>query len=91
MTSIRNNERSEDRYLDAARECILATGWTRTPLTDVARRAIAFATSTSERALCGRAIGSSTSGLLPRSIASTGSSASADASATSARPLNSEK
>jgi len=39
MTSIRNNERSEDRYLDAARECILATGWTRTTLTDVARRA----------------------------------------------------
>lgn len=36
MTSIRNNE---DRYLDAARECILATGWTRTTLTDVARRA----------------------------------------------------
>lgn len=32
-------ERSEDRYLDAARECILATGWTRTTLTDVARRA----------------------------------------------------
>lgn len=44
MASIRNNrnagERSaEDRYLDAARECILATGWTRTTLTDVARRA----------------------------------------------------
>ena len=38
MTSIRNN-RSEDRYLDAARECILATGWTRTTLTDVSRRA----------------------------------------------------
>jgi AcrR family transcriptional regulator len=38
MTSIRNNG-SEDRYLDAARECILATGWTRTTLTDVARRA----------------------------------------------------
>lgn len=36
MSSIRNNE---DRYLDAARECILATGWTRTTLTDVARRA----------------------------------------------------
>lgn len=36
MTSIRNNE---DRYLDAARECILATGWKRTTLTDVARRA----------------------------------------------------
>ncbi len=38
MASIRNNG-SEDRYLDAARECILATGWTRTTLTDVARRA----------------------------------------------------
>ena len=36
MTSIRNNE---DRYLDAARACILATGWKRTTLTDVARRA----------------------------------------------------
>ena len=36
MTSIRNNE---DRYLDAARGCILATGWKRTTLTDVARRA----------------------------------------------------
>lgn len=32
-------DRSEDRYLDAARECILATGWKRTTLTDVARRA----------------------------------------------------
>lgn len=45
MASIRNNTRSggdrsgEDRYLDAARACILATGWTRTTLTDVARRA----------------------------------------------------
>jgi AcrR family transcriptional regulator len=39
MTSIRNNGGSEDRYLDAARECMLATGWTRTTLTDVARRA----------------------------------------------------
>jgi AcrR family transcriptional regulator len=38
MTSIRNNQR-EDHYLDAARACILATGWTRTTLTDVARRA----------------------------------------------------
>lgn len=36
MPSRRNNE---DRYLDAARECILATGWKRTTLTDVARRA----------------------------------------------------
>src|SRR5512144_2600785 len=39
MASIRNTKRSEDRYLDAARECILATSWTRTTLTDVARRA----------------------------------------------------
>jgi AcrR family transcriptional regulator len=39
MASIRNNSGSEDRYLDAARDCILATGWTRTTLTDVARRA----------------------------------------------------
>jgi AcrR family transcriptional regulator len=39
MPSIRNNAGSEDRYLDAARECILAIGWTRTTLTDVARRA----------------------------------------------------
>jgi len=39
MPSIRNTARSEDRYLDAARACILATGWTRTTLTDVARRA----------------------------------------------------
>lgn len=36
MALICNNE---DRYLDAARACILATGWTRTTLTDVARRA----------------------------------------------------
>lgn len=39
MPSIRNKTQSEDRYLDAARACILATGWTRTTLTDVARRA----------------------------------------------------
>ena len=39
MPSIRHTTRSEDRYLDAARACILATGWTRTTLTDVARRA----------------------------------------------------
>lgn len=38
MTSTCNSS-AEDRYLDAARECILATGWTRTTLTDVARRA----------------------------------------------------
>lgn len=39
MSSHRHISRSEDRYLDAARACILATGWTRTTLTDVARRA----------------------------------------------------
>ena len=53
--------------------------------------ASAFATSTIERAFFGFAIGSSTSGLLPRSWSSRGSSASADASAASARPLNSAK
>ena len=37
MTSIRNNE---DRYLDAARECILDVGWRRTTLTEVARRGL---------------------------------------------------
>ena len=39
MSSIRNSRRSDDALLDAARACILATGWTRTTLTDVARRA----------------------------------------------------
>ena len=44
MTSIRHNgpEAStsrDDSYLDAAREVILAVGWSRTTLTDVARRA----------------------------------------------------
>jgi AcrR family transcriptional regulator len=42
MTSIRNNgERQSDqeRYLDAARESILAVGWRRSTLTDVAKRA----------------------------------------------------
>ena len=42
MTSIRHNpdaERSpEDTYLDAARDAILAVGWSRTTLTDIARR-----------------------------------------------------
>ena len=37
MPSIRHN--AEDRYLDAARENILAVGWRRTTLTDVAKRA----------------------------------------------------
>ena len=43
MTSIRHNpepDRSpDDAYLDAAREAILAVGWSRTTLTDIARRA----------------------------------------------------
>src|SRR4029079_10964424 len=43
MTSIRHNPESErspdDAYLDAAREAILAVGWSRTTLTDIARRA----------------------------------------------------
>src|SRR6476469_9440154 len=43
MTSIRHNSEvdtsPDDAYLDAAREAILAVGWSRTTLTDVARRA----------------------------------------------------
>ena len=47
MTSIRHKEpipapagvAPDDRYLDAAREAILAVGWSRTTLTDIARRA----------------------------------------------------
>lgn len=39
MTSLRNNASTGDRLLDAARDCILAVGWKRTTLTDVARRA----------------------------------------------------
>src|SRR5690242_15411032 len=43
MTSLRNKpdpaRSSEDLALDAARESILAVGWSRTTLTDVARRA----------------------------------------------------
>ena len=41
MTSVRNNSRAlpDDTVLDAAREAILAVGWSRTTLTDVARRA----------------------------------------------------
>jgi len=43
MTSIRHNPQGErspdDAYLDAAREAILAVGWSRTTLTDIARRA----------------------------------------------------
>jgi len=47
MTSTRHNDLApaspgiapDDRYLDAAREAILAVGWSRTTLTDIARRA----------------------------------------------------
>src|SRR3954471_8870339 len=43
MTSLRHNPdqaaSSDDAYLDAAREAILAVGWSRTTLTDIARRA----------------------------------------------------
>jgi AcrR family transcriptional regulator len=39
MTSVRNTAPSDDDVLDAAREAILAVGWSRTTLTDVARRA----------------------------------------------------
>jgi AcrR family transcriptional regulator len=39
MTSQRHNHHPDDDYLDAARAAILAVGWSRTTLTDVARRA----------------------------------------------------
>ena len=40
MTSVRHNTAvPEDAYLDAARDNILAVGWRRTTLTDVAKRA----------------------------------------------------
>jgi AcrR family transcriptional regulator len=47
MTSIRHKDLTpaapavapDDRYLDAARDAILAVGWSRTTLTDIARRA----------------------------------------------------
>lgn len=39
MTSIRHNPGPDDSLLDAARHCLLAVGWKRTTLTDVARRA----------------------------------------------------
>ncbi|MCW2761311.1 MAG: TetR family transcriptional regulator [Marmoricola sp.] len=43
MTSIRHKSQGptapDDGYLDAAREAILAVGWSRTTLTDIARRA----------------------------------------------------
>src|SRR3954470_10948252 len=38
MSSLRNND-AEDKLLDAARACLVAVGWRRTTLTDVARRA----------------------------------------------------
>lgn len=39
MPSIRHNGEPDDALLDAARDCLLAVGWRRTTLTDVARRA----------------------------------------------------
>ncbi|MGH3356570.1 MAG: TetR/AcrR family transcriptional regulator [Nocardioidaceae bacterium] len=39
MSSIRHISEQADVLLDAARHCILAVGWKRTTLTDVARRA----------------------------------------------------
>ena len=39
MASIRHNPGPDDSLLDAARHCLLAVGWKRTTLTDVARRA----------------------------------------------------
>lgn len=39
MASIRNSGTDEESLLDAARDCVLAVGWRRTTMTDVARRA----------------------------------------------------
>ncbi|TWP38942.1 TetR/AcrR family transcriptional regulator [Leekyejoonella antrihumi] len=39
MPSIRNSPIGDEVLLDAARECLLAVGWRRTTMTDVARRA----------------------------------------------------
>jgi AcrR family transcriptional regulator len=39
MTSLRHSAGPDDGLLDAARACLLAVGWRRTTLTDVARRA----------------------------------------------------
>lgn len=39
MTALRNSAISEEHLLAAARECLLAVGWRRTTMTDVARRA----------------------------------------------------
>lgn len=38
MTSFRNGSTDDENLLDAARDCILAVGWRRTTMTDVARR-----------------------------------------------------
>ena len=38
-TSTAGTSRADDGYLDAARDAILAVGWSRTTLTDIARRA----------------------------------------------------
>lgn len=39
MAIVRNTATDEDSLLDAARDCVLAVGWRRTTMTDVARRA----------------------------------------------------
>jgi AcrR family transcriptional regulator len=39
VSSLRNITASDDTVLDAARDCLLAVGWKRTTLTEVARRA----------------------------------------------------
>ncbi|MBB2894767.1 TetR/AcrR family transcriptional regulator [Flexivirga oryzae] len=39
MAALRNKTIGDERLLDAARECLLAVGWRRTTMTDVARRA----------------------------------------------------
>jgi AcrR family transcriptional regulator len=39
MTSLRHTRSDRDRYLDAARDCLLDLGWRRSTLTEVARRA----------------------------------------------------
>ncbi|WP_149359956.1 TetR/AcrR family transcriptional regulator [Lolliginicoccus suaedae] len=39
MSASRHRSINEDAILDAARDCVLAVGWKRTTLTDVARRA----------------------------------------------------
>jgi AcrR family transcriptional regulator len=39
MTSLRHTSGPDDELLDVARDCLVAVGWRRTTLTDVARRA----------------------------------------------------